>query len=52
MPFGVGGFNNPKKLGFNDNFSKKLGGDSFSVGKPKKTYENSEVKFYNTDSLW
>ena len=52
MPFGVGGFNNQKKLGFNNDFSKKLGGDSFNIAKPRKTYDNSEVKFYNTDSLW
>ena len=52
MPFGVGGFDNQKKLGFNDNFSKKLGEDSFNVGKPKKTYRKSEIEFYNTDSLW
>ena len=52
MPFGVGGFDNQKKLGFNNDFSKRLGADSFNVGKPKKTYQNSEIKFYNTDSLW
>ena len=52
MPFGVGGFNNQKKLGFNNDFSKKLGEDSFNVSKPKKTYRNSEINFYNTDSLW
>jgi hypothetical protein len=52
MPFGVGGFNNQKKLGFNNDFSKKLGGDSFNIAKPRKTYDNSEIKFYNTDSLW
>ena len=27
-------------------------GDSFNKVKPKKAYKNSEVNFYNTDSLW
>ena len=44
MPFGVGGFDNQKKLGFNNDFSKKLGADSFNVGKPKKKIGRAHVR--------
>jgi len=53
MPFGVGGFNDTSKLSFKNDFSKKLGNEAFNVTKNgKRSYKNSEIKFYNTDSLW
>ena len=66
MPFGTKGFSNPQKLNFNTKFSRKLEDESqfnkpakwekegqpFGVAKNRKSYKNSEVAFYNTDSLW
>ena len=65
MPFDVGGFNNPSKIGFNTKFTKKLNdkeqffkktnwsnNDSPYSPHRKTAYKNSEIGFYNTDSLW
>ena len=53
MPFGVGKFNNPSK--FDKDFSKNIdgGGGPFSITESGgRSYKNSEIRFYNTDSLW
>ena len=65
MPFDVGGFNNPSKIGFNTKFTKKLDdkeqfykktnwskNDAPYSPHKKTAYKNSEIGFYNTDSLW
>ena len=66
MPFGVKDFSNPSRIGFNTNFSRKLedaeqfnkpakwekDSQPFGVARKTKNYKNSEVNFYNTDSLW
>jgi hypothetical protein len=66
MPFGAKGFSNPSKLGFNTKFSKTFEDEKqfgktakwghertpFDVSSNRKSYKNSEVDFYNTDSLW
>ena len=55
MPFGgFGNFNSKSKLNFDTNFSKGID----QVGPYKitdsggRSYKNSEIRFYNTDSLW
>jgi len=54
MPFGIGGFSSPSKLGFDGNFSKKLEvtGAFSKTESGGRSYRNSEVRFYNQDSLW
>ena len=66
MPFGVRDFSNPSRIGFNTKFSRKLedadqfnkpakwekDSQPFGVARKTKNYKNSEVNFYNTDSLW
>ncbi len=54
MPFGIGKFNTPSKLKFDSNFSKNIDGrGAFSVTESGgRSYKNSEIRFYNTDSLW
>jgi len=66
MPFGINNFSDPSKLGFNTKFSKKIGDKTefnkesqwssreqpFDIARDRKSYKNSEVVFYNTDSLW
>ena len=66
MPFGVKDFSNPSRIGFNTKFSRKLedaeqfnkpakwekDSQPFGVARKTKNYKNSEVNFYNTDSLW
>ena len=53
MPFGIGKFNNPSR--FDKDFSKNIdgGGGPFSIVESGgRSYKNSEIRFYNTDSLW
>ena len=66
MPFGVKDFSNPSRIGFNTKFSRQLedadqfnkpakwekDSQPFGVGRKTKNYKNSEINFYNTDSLW
>jgi len=54
MPFGVGKFDNSSKLKFDSNFSKNIDGSgAFSITESGgRSYKNSEIRFYNTDSLW
>ena len=54
MPFGVGKFDNSSKLKFDTDFSKNIDGSgAFSITESGgRSYKNSEVRFYNTDSLW
>ena len=54
MPFGVGGFKSASKLDFKADFSKGLDGSGpFKVtDSGGRSYKNSEIRFYNTDSLW
>ena len=66
MPFGVRDFSNPSRIGFNTKFSRKLedadqfnkpakwekDSQPFGVARKTKNYKNSEINFYNTDSLW
>jgi hypothetical protein len=54
MPFGVGKFDNSSKLKFDTNFSKNIDGSgAFSITESGgRSYKNSEIRFYNTDSLW
>ena len=52
MPFGIGKFNNSSN--FDKGFSKNIGGgEPFGVTESGgRSYKNSEIRFYNTDSLW
>ena len=54
MPFGVGKFDNSSKLKFDTDFSKNIDGSgAFSITESGgRSYKNSEIRFYNTDSLW
>ena len=65
MPFGIGGFNQPSKSNFKNNFSKNLGEDSnFSrvpewvldsnpfKFTPSDTSFRSRIRFYDNASLW
>jgi len=52
MPFGIGKFNNPSR--FDKDFLKNIGGGGpFSIVESGgRSYKNSEISFYNKDSLW
>ena len=52
MPFGIGKVNNSSN--FDKGFSKNIGGgDPFGITESGgRSYKNSEIRFYNTDSLW
>ena len=53
MPFGIGKFNTSPKTNFDKGFSKNLDNGAFSVAESGgRSYKNSEIRFYNTDSLW
>ena len=53
MPFGIGKFNSSPKTNFDKGFSKNLNNGAFSVAESGgRSYKNSEIRFYNTDSLW
>ena len=53
MPFGIGKFNTAPKTNFDKGFSKNLNDGAFSVAESGgRSYKNSEIRFYNTDSLW
>ena len=52
MPFGIGKFNNSSS--FDKGLSKNIGGgEPFRITESAgRSYKNSEIRFYNTDSLW
>ena len=54
MPFGINNFNKSSKSSFKNDFSKGLNKKgAFSVVESGgRSYKNSEIRFYNTDSLW
>ncbi len=55
MPFGgFGNFNSKSKLNFDTNFSKGIDtlGPKGLTDSGGRSYKNSEIRFYNTDSLW
>ena len=53
MPFGIGKFNTSPKTNFDKGFSKNLDDGAFSITESGgRSYRNSEIRFYNTDSLW
>ena len=53
MPFGIGKFNTSPKTNFDKGFSKNLDNGAFSITESGgRSYRNSEIRFYNTDSLW
>jgi len=51
---GFGNFNSKSKLEFNSNFSKGISDiGPFNITESGgRSYKNSEIRFYNTDSLW
>ena len=53
MPFGIGKFDSSPKTNFDKGFSKNLDNGAFSQWESGgRSYKNSEIRFYNTDSLW
>ena len=54
MPFGINKFNKSSKSSFKNDFSKGLNkkGAFSIVESGGRSYKNSEIRFYNTDSLW
>jgi len=53
MPFGIGKFDTSPKTNFDKGFSKNLDNGAFSQWESGgRSYKNSEIRFYNTDSLW